>query len=95
MCKVRCSAPVLFALPLLLLVVLLLQLALYACHTGDNQRWELLEDGSLRLFGTNACMDVRSAGTSKSLEPCFSCHRLLATVTHKEFALLCLEAFPD
>jgi len=51
----------------LLLVVLLLQLALYGCHTGDNQRWELLEDGSLRLFGTNACMDVRSAGTSKLL----------------------------
>jgi len=45
----------------------LLQLVLFDCNTRDNQRWELLADGSLRNVGTIHCMDLRNGGTGEAL----------------------------
>lgn len=42
------------------------QITLFDCHGRENQRWELLADGSLRIPGTNRCLDVRSSGTGES-----------------------------
>ena len=42
-----------------------LQVTLQDCNRSNNQRLELLVDGSLRIAGTNRCIESRSGGTSK------------------------------
>lgn len=37
---------------------------LWDCHGGANQNWQLQADGSLKIPGTNVCLDVRSSGTA-------------------------------
>jgi len=37
---------------------------LYGCHGKGNQKWEQLVDGTVRVPGTNKCLDVEKIGTA-------------------------------
>jgi len=56
-------------LPMLPLQPRAVQMTLYDCHGLQNQRFELLPDGSIRVPGTNRCLDVRSGGTGGCVQP--------------------------